>query len=104
MQGIITFYINWHPDIGQDHQQTIELFRQANKDLIEEIHSTTGYKVCVVPTTKESCRIEKVDFDKPYPRFVSKLHIDLADLEKRREERAIERNLFRQRDRDQKEE
>lgn len=96
MQGIFTFYINWHPDIGQDHQQTIDLFKQVNKDLIEQINTTTGYTVCIVPTTKESCRMEKVDFDKPCPRFVSKMHIDLADLEKRREQRAAERNAYKQ--------
>lgn len=90
MKGILTFYLNF-PDFKQDIPTVIEIFRQCNKELFAEIESEIGYKICVVPASQESCRIEKIDFDKPYPRFVSKMHIDLAELERRREQRAAER-------------
>lgn len=87
MKGILTFYLNF-PDQNHDIHGLIETFRQCNKDLLKQIEDETGYKTCVVPTIKEACRIEKIDFDKPYPRFVPRTHIDLAAIEKRREEKA----------------
>ncbi len=98
MKGIITFYINFHPDLNQVAEECVEIFRQCNKDLIAKINEEGTYLVAVVPTTKEACRIEKMDFDKPFPRFVSKNHIDIAELERRKEERAIERAIKKQRD------
>jgi hypothetical protein len=103
MQGIITFYINFHPDLGQDVEKTIEIFKQMNKDLIDHINKDSGYLVAIVPTTKESCRIEKVDFDKPFPRFVPN-YTNITDAEKRKEDRAAERAYAKEeRNRDQKE-
>jgi|GEM_PF-6538785 hypothetical protein len=93
MKGIVTFYINYHPDLGQDLVQTIEVFKQVNKDLFEAIQNESEYRVAVVPTTKEACRIEKVDFDKAFPRFVPRTHSDLEYLERRKEERAKEREM-----------
>lgn len=93
MKGIITFYINYHPDLGQDLTQTVEVFRQVNKDLFDAIAADSDYRVAIVPTTKEACRIEKVDFEKPFPRFVSRTHSDIELLERRREERAKEREV-----------
>lgn len=93
MKGIITFYINVHPDLNQDLTESIEVFRQVNKDLFESIQKESEYRIAIVPTTKEACRIEKVDFDKPFPRFVSRTHSDIDLLEKRREERSREREL-----------
>lgn len=87
MKGIITFYINYQPGLGQVAEQCIEVFRSCNKDLIEKIHNETGYHVAVIPTTNESCRLERMDFDKPFPRFVP-YHVDIAEVERRREERA----------------
>jgi hypothetical protein len=105
MEGIITFYINFHPDLGQDVEKTIEIFKQTNKDLIDSVNKDSGYRVAVVPTTKEACRIEKIDFNKPFPRFVSRMHTDIVELEKRKEERAAERACAKkeERNRDQKE-
>lgn len=91
MKGILTFFINFHPELEQDVCQTIATFRQLNKDLFEEIHSNTDYRVAVVPTTKEACRIEKIDFDKPFPRTVPRNHDDIEAMERRREERYKER-------------
>lgn len=100
MKGILTFYINFHPDLGQDVSQTIEIFRQINKSLFDEINSESEYRVAIVPTTKEACRIEKIDFDKPFPRSVPKNHTEIELAEKRREERAKERELaFKERER-----
>lgn len=90
--------------MGQDLNQTIEVFKQVNKDLFDSIQNDSDYNVAIVPTTKEACRIEKIDFDKPFPRFVSRTHSDIELLERRREERAREREVvFRElMDRDKK--
>lgn len=76
MIGIITFYINFHPELEQDVQQTIDMFRLCNKELFDEIKESTQYRIAIVPTTKEACRIEKIDFDKPFPRFSPRNNMD----------------------------
>ncbi len=91
MKGIIVFYINFHPEHNQDIKQMIALVKETNADLFEKIKSDMGYQVAIVPTTKEACRIEKIDLDKPFPRFVAKTHIDLGEVDRRRAERDEER-------------
>lgn len=78
MKGIITFYINFHPENGQDVNETIDLIKTANKEVLDLITKDTGYRIVFIPTTKEACRIEKIDFDLPFPRFSPKSHYDLG--------------------------
>jgi CO dehydrogenase/acetyl-CoA synthase gamma subunit (corrinoid Fe-S protein) len=62
MKGLVVFYINQHPDAGQDVKATVDLFNQINREVIEKIQRECDYSVLMVPTTKESCRVEKIDF------------------------------------------
>lgn len=87
MDGIIVLYLNSHPECNQDSQQLIDVFMRTNQLLVEQIHKDTGYRVMVVPTMKEACRVEKVDFDKPFPRYTPKTHFNLLADERRRYER-----------------
>jgi hypothetical protein len=96
MRGIVVFYIDIHPEFNQDIQQTIDIVLKANAALIEKINKDSEYQVMVVPTTKEACRAEKIDFDKPYPRFLPKTHIDVVDFEKKKADRDAQRERERQ--------
>jgi hypothetical protein len=91
MKGIVTFFINIHPSEGQDIATTVELFKMANKELLERINKDSEYVLAIVPTVKEACRIEKVDFDKPFPRSIPMNSKEVEYAEKRREEKAAER-------------
>lgn len=87
INGILMLYMNMESGLSDEEtERRMEVFKRFNKDLIEGINNSTSYKVMIVPTTKEACRIEKVDFDLPFPRFVSR-HVDIAEIERRREER-----------------
>jgi len=80
MKGIITFYINVETAEEGKKLEFLSLMKQANTELIQKLEQH-GYWVMVVPVEKESSRIEKVDFDLPFPRYVLP-HIDLAEQEK----------------------
>lgn len=69
LNGIIVFYINFFPENGQDAETTINLVRNQNKALEERVKES-GYDLMFVPTTKEASRVEKIDFDQPFPRYV----------------------------------
>lgn len=92
MQGIVTFYVNVNPDEGLDVTQTIELFRNANKELLESAKES-DYQIAIVPTTKEACRVEKVDFDKPFPRAISLNQREIESIEKRTKEKERVRDI-----------
>jgi hypothetical protein len=62
MKGIITFYINYHPEENQNPKDLVELFKEINKDLLENINKEQKYGIAIIPTTKESCRIDKINF------------------------------------------
>jgi hypothetical protein len=78
MKGIIVFYINVHPEHNQDITQVISVFKEVNKEMFARIEKDMEYQTMIVPCTKESCRVEKIDFDMPYPRYSLKSHFDLA--------------------------
>jgi hypothetical protein len=54
---------------------------------MEKINKESNYQIMIVPTTKEACRVEKIDFDKPFPRYIPKTHFDLFELDKKKAER-----------------
>ena len=70
MKGIITFYLNTHLGEGRSSTEEVELFIKVNQNLFEKNNLDGQYMIAVVPTTKEACRIEKIDFDKPFPRSI----------------------------------
>lgn len=97
LKGIITFYINFHPEHDQDVQASIDIVFKANKEVIDRINAGGDYLVMVIPTTKEACRVEKVDFEKPFPRYLPKTHIDLDVLDKRKADREAAKEKERDR-------
>jgi hypothetical protein len=97
MKGIVVFYINFHPEYQQDVQTTIDTVLKANAALLEKIHKESDYQVMVVPTTKEACRVEKIDFDKPFPRYLPRTHFDLAEFDKKKLDKAKEKEKEKER-------
>jgi predicted transcriptional regulator len=68
LKGFVTFYINYFPDLEQNSEQLLVLMKSQNKELIERLREA-DYEVAFIITTKESTRVEKIDLDKPFPRF-----------------------------------
>lgn len=70
MKGLIIFYINF-PAVESDQRQGIDFLKQINKDVFDKILNETDYEVMIFPTVKEACRVEKIDFSRPFPIFSS---------------------------------
>lgn len=70
MRGFIIFYVNKVPNVGdqinQDVDNMVNIFKNHNKELIENLKSC-GYDVAFVPCVKEGTRVEKIEFDKQWP-------------------------------------
>lgn len=72
-KGLVVFWVNLHPDMGQDTRETLELVKEMNKPLLDHMTTEDGrYRFLFIPTFKESTRIEKIDFDEPFPRYISR--------------------------------
>ena len=72
-KGLVIFWVNLHPDMGQDTRETLEMVKDANKSLVDYMATEDGrYRFLFVPTFKESTRIEKIDFDEPFPRCMAR--------------------------------
>lgn len=84
MKGILIFYMNYKPDLGQTREHSEELInivREQNQNLIDKIQSETDYNVMFVATCGEACRVDKVDFDMPFPRYVAP-YVDIVQNDK----------------------
>lgn len=81
MTGMFVFYVNYHPEIGQKPEDLIDVMRAQNKALFEYLDQQLGYGTMFIPVTKESCRVDKIDFEKPWPRYVAP-HIDVDQNDK----------------------
>lgn len=67
MKGLITFYIDRKNQTDSDqHQSLINLIIEQNKEAIEYVKDA-GYLIMFIPTTNESSRFDKVDFEQPFP-------------------------------------
>lgn len=97
-QGIINLYINFHPEmVDIDHDKMIEAVRSLNEETFQKISEDGRYEIMVIPTTKEATRIDKVDFEFPFPRFVpksvkAKLVLLPADNDEEEDEEPVEEN------------
>lgn len=69
--GIISLFVNFHPDIVSEIPETLKLIKEINKEVLELIDKDGVFKLLIVPTTKEGSRVEKVDWDYPFPRLVA---------------------------------
>lgn len=72
MKGIITLFVNFHPDIKLDPSEVLRMIQKINEDNLAKIANDGQYQIMIVPTTKEASRVEKVDYDMPFPRFLPK--------------------------------
>ena len=80
MKGFVVFYCNYYPDLGQDPELHMQIARNQNADLIGSLKEK-GYESMFIPCTKESTRVEKIDLDLPYPRYVAP-HVDVVENDK----------------------
>lgn len=64
-KGLVVFFISYHKEFQDIFplKEHVSLFREINADLIKEIEEESNYRVAIVPTVKESCRVEKIDFE-----------------------------------------
>ena len=84
MDGIVFIYVNFLPDTTREDQQAvIDLTLKMNQSVMDKINKETNYQVMIIPSDKESCRVEKLDFDKPHPRFFPKSHVPVLDEDKK---------------------
>lgn len=72
MKGILVVYVNYHE--GEDPRVKTDHWRAQNSELQQSLKEM-GYHVMFIYSTKESCRVEKIDFDKPFPRFVGGMDV-----------------------------
>ena len=78
MKGIMTFYMN--VEECEDIKAYLDILIDINSGLIQRMEEA-GYGVMVVPVRNESSRVEKVDFDQPFPRFILP-HVDIVEHDK----------------------
>ncbi len=70
LKGVVFFYFNLYPDLGQQVAATMQMIKEMNKPLIEKLSEDGRYVCILVPTTKEATRVEKVDYNSPFPRYM----------------------------------
>ncbi len=80
MKGIIVFYVNFFPELQQNEVEVLEKMQKFNSNMISKIEAE-GYSCMFLATTKEATRVEKIDFDSPFPRYVLP-RIDIVDNDK----------------------
>lgn len=64
----------------QGEKEYLEILKNLNSGSIQKMEEA-GYGVMVVPVKNESSRVEKVDFDMPFPRFILP-HVDIVEHDK----------------------
>ena len=78
MKGIIVFYVN--VEDAENETDYLKIAKSVNSSLLERL-TAAGYEAMFVPVTNESCRVEKVDFDLPFPRYLLP-HVDILENDK----------------------
>lgn len=95
LHGIVMLYVNMYPDLGQDIESTMKMVKEMNKPLIERLAEDGRYVVLFIPTTKEATRIEKIDYDAPYPRYMPK-SIDISKVGLSEPKKSKKHNIFKE--------
>ena len=80
MKGVIIFYVNFFPELEQNEVEVLTNMQKFNAAVIERIEKE-GYSAMFLATTKEATRVEKIDFEAPFPRYVLP-RIDIVDNDK----------------------
>lgn len=80
MKGIITVYINLKKtqkiDVSAQIDSIMTSVKEHNASLIQAVEKEGEYLVMFVPCFEEATRIEKIDFNAPFPRFLPR-NVDL---------------------------
>jgi len=101
LHGVVVLYVNMYPDLGQDIEVTMKMVKEMNKPLVDRLDEDGRYVVLFIPTTKEATRIEKVDYNAPYPRYMAKSadvsKVGLGDSKKKH-------NMFKEKAEEEEEE
>lgn len=74
MKGMFIFYVNV-TDEQKSMSEIVDYIKQTNKQVFEKINKELDYEIAFFPTFKEACRVEKIDIEKPFPRFPSNVHL-----------------------------
>ena len=74
MKGVVVFFVNLYPDMGQDVSITMNMIKEMNKPLADSLTADGQYVALFIPTHKEATRVEKIDYDAPFPRYMAKSH------------------------------
>lgn len=92
-KGILNYYLYMPGDAGQEQQTIlIDLFLKINAASFEKINRDSGYQIMIIPImVREATRIEKIDFENPFPRYAKKTHIDFVEEDRREALRNQER-------------
>jgi len=94
LKGVIIFWVNLCPDMGQNTRTTLEMVKEMNQGLTDSMVSDGVYALVFVPTFKEATRIEKVDYDSPYPRYKAKsLDIQKCGLKNQKKNTMFQQNV-----------
>jgi len=91
-KGFITLYVNFHPEFPLNPKEIISLIQKFNQEVLKQIAEDSRYQFMFVPTTKESSRVEKIDYNDPFPRFVPKSMRNTLALMPKEEDEEIEEN------------
>jgi len=97
LKGVVVFFVNLYPDMGQDVYTTMKMVKEMNKPVADNLSQDGQYVVLFVPTTKEASRVDKIDYDSPFPRYMPKSHdvmkVGLQDgLKKKKQDKT--KNMF----------
>ncbi len=96
LKGIVFFYVNLYPDLGQHVVSTMQMVKEMNKPLMDKLCEDGRYVCIIAPTTKEATRVEKVDYDSPFPRYMPKsVDIQKVGLKRKRAQAFGEERLLK---------
>jgi hypothetical protein len=70
LKGFITFFVNLPKEDNRNVMDYVTMVRDLNKAWIERVEREGNYTVIIVPTIGEASRVEKVDFNAPFPLFI----------------------------------
>lgn len=77
MKGFINLFVNF-PDFDPDRIDAIvQIIKRDNQEVFA-LAAKTDYPIMLIPCQDEASRIEKVDFNAPFPRFISRNAIDVS--------------------------
>ena len=80
MKGFVNFFVNFEEYDPDKIDAIMQIIKRENQE-IWQLALKSDYPFMIQPTQNEASRIEKVDFDSPFPRFVSRNAIDINKLD-----------------------